>query len=281
QALRGRRISYVCMALVLSVRVNAAECSASPYHNQLSPDSNLLKLPFLDIFVARPVSISRGPHTHSNPPEGLFSVERPLRGHTRHGKVRLRWEVKQHRRDYIPWDSSMPAEWRKDYFRRPLTAEWHHTQMKTPAMDEPLIIFAVKKLWWGDPEPLAVRAVYSYTNENIATILANMGASDRAPWLQGIIGNLAVILLLFSLVASITAFLAHGNLRQRSRLLSLPLFLVAAFMCWWYERGVISGGLRLDLLIIYPLLLISFPLSISALVLSRPRKREQGNDPAP
>jgi hypothetical protein len=158
----------------------------------------------------------------------------------------------------------MPEAWRKTYFLRPFSEEWMSAAMVAPKIGEPLIVFAVK-----DMHPYlssyTVRAVFRFTDDNVATVLANMGPIDRDPVLQGLLGR---TILFFSASSIVMAILFFGVKHLRgwplvcagmlSAILSVAFYMV-------YERGMITGGIRLDLLLIYPAISIGV---IAALIVT-------------
>lgn len=242
--------------LLLSLALQV--CRADSLHDgpraSLPPDFFKLKAPYYSILVVAPLQLNAGPHCHSNPPRGMFRVMRVLKGHVAPERATMKWFVDgSEDESHVPWDSSMPPGLRDTAFLRPHTEAWKKTPMYAPQSGEPLLVFAIQEGPWRAPA-YDVREIFEYSEENVQTALANMGAMDRSPMLQA---PLLYAILLFPLAA--VALLIGGQMSIPLRrgwwaaagmlfgLVPLPLYLL-------YEGGMKTGGIRLDLIIAFPMI---------------------------
>lgn len=253
----------------------------------IEPDFGMLDRPFFEILVVSARQINPAPHTNEHPPRGIFEVHEVLRGHVKNDFVELVWSPPETGEDHEPplAGDSDPS------YRRPLKAEWYQRRLPAPGIGEKIVVFAVDM-----PRPLSdsaeetkgsayireiqkniaksrrtpfldVRAAFVFNDINRQTILNNMGLTDRNPRIQ-----VLVFLLLLSLTPFSIVLVALSFVFQRVRCvqllkaavlvagLSLPLYI-------YYETGNRTGGIRLDVFILYPALLVNVIVLAVAIIL--------------
>lgn len=264
----------------------APVCPADSLHDgpraDLPAGFHMLKQPWYTILAASVVELDPGPFCHTNPPAGVFRVDQVLRGHARTGSVRMTWELDHTDPDnYVPWDESMPGSWQRTYFLRPHTEAWNRTPMAAPTIGEKLIVFANRA-----GRAFTVREVFAYTESNAATVLANMGPTDRHPLVQGLLFH-AILVAPWLALAMFIASVASRRFQTRAWLsvqmlisvLVIPLYLL-------YESGNRTKGLRADLVILFPIMGIGVGVFVAAIATSiwrrvRTRKRQFCPPPLP
>lgn len=245
---------------------------------------------FIQILVVSADTLNDPPYNKGNPPRGVFTVHECLRGCVRATKVELCWSATETETDHLPWTNGMPEIWKNSYMQRPATPQWQKIPLPAPALSERIIVFAAenhrplsedaqrmtgtaysweitKNIWASKKMAYyEVRAVYSLNAVNRQTIAEYAGPSDRDPRIQGMLGSL---LLRCTPLWGLLFCLGFALPEPRRWLLWLPAVLVApASIVLWllFESGNVTGGIRIDLLIVVPALVLN---TVGAIVTAR------------
>ena len=223
-----------------------------PVGDVIAPSFYMLRNPWRGILLVSVTSVNAGPHCNTNPPAGTFRITRILRGFDRCREARFQWKIDSTgEENYVAWDSKMPRALKETYFLRPHTEEWCRSPIPSPPLDTPLIVFtdSIAAPWGGTYN---IDAIFTGTDDNIATVLNNMEETDRNPNMQMLFARTILILPLIS-AGMIIVLCLRRQLRRRSimmltwacAILPVPLYLI-------YESGNRTGGIRLDLFLLYP-----------------------------
>jgi hypothetical protein len=239
---------------------------------------------FFQILVVSADNLNDPPYTKANPPRGVFTVHeciRGYRGYVKNDKVELGWEATSNEKDHVPWSKDMPELWQRFYEERPGTREWQETQLPAPSLGQQIIVFAVpmprplsdtaKRLTgaahdqeiWKDIRAsrkmtyLEVRAAFALNATNRQTLVEYGGRTDRDPRIQ-----VPLMLLLPGCSPLWVALFGLGFALppQRRWRVWVPAILIApsSILLWLlYESGNVTGGIRIDLLIILPALALN------------------------
>ena len=208
-----------------------------------------------EILVVTAEKINPGPHNYGNPPSGQFKVEEALRrSRIRKDRVQLRWVARKHPSHYEQWNDSMPAEWRTRFYLRPLK----QAPLLALPLSEKLIVVAqiLPRKVQGLPA-LKVYEAYPYTESNLTTLRKHMGRTD---WPSFIL--LPLWIAVFLLIIPATRSLARSCTRDlpvQNREFRRGSILLATAMGLWvlFECGNVTGGIRVDLLLLFPLFILN------------------------
>jgi len=276
----------------------------------ISPSNSGLQRSFYQYLVVSVDKLNDGPHNNANPPRGVFTVEEQLRGKLRAKQVELMWKTKSEEKDHVPFSEGMPVEFSIHYSVRPGTPDWQKIVFPPPPIGERIIVFAQvyrrplsQSAQWtkGDARLreilkatsksrkmmpfLIVHAAYAYSESNRQVILGNMGPTDRDPMIQTIL----VCILLSCTPLSVLLFAIAFGISYRKRLLmwtcTVALAPVSVLVWILFETGNVTGGIRIDLFIIFPSLGINVIMALAAIIAMVihwiKHKREQSSPPSP
>lgn len=263
------------LRLTLLILMLSAVSASSNVMDWIDPADIILDQSFHLIIVAEAVELSKGPYTNSNPPRGIFRIHEVIRGHTRPKSAEIFWVARKPHEDFEPWTRGMPEDWRIKYYNRPLRGGWHERPFEGPAVGEKLIIFAVEENQLFRRPPL-LRAVLAlrYSKENRDIVMRNMAPADRHPRIQGHLLKLLVLAGPAALILLIVSTKTAGH--QKGLFIRIALGISAAHLPLYlfYEQGNRTGGIRIDLLVVYPALVVSaVVLVISVALLWRGRRQ--------
>jgi hypothetical protein len=207
-------------------------------------------------------------------------------------RVAAQWYRDPNENDVVPWSSDMPDRWRRFHWLRPGTPEWNNISVPVPMIDEKVIVFAQVAPsgernaadFALNKEPsltlLRIRGVFAYTETNIATLQQYMGRTD---WPTFIMIPLYFIVLALSVSASVF-FAISFNKEMSSHLRKLgrgTICIVSSFSLWMlYEYGNVTGGIRIDLLLLFPLFFLSGVLLILSGIVCVFKKIRKKSQPA-
>ena len=264
--------------IVLLASLASFACVADTVFEDIDPNDLILKQSFHIIAIVEAVSLSSEPHTNANPPSGAFRVNEVLRGYLKAESAECFWRTEKSPQDYEPWNDRMPESWRAQFYRRPLQKEWYARIIDAPRLGEKLIIFALQQHPEEREFPLLeiVRAVRA-TDKNTKIIINNMAPPDRNPHVQ----VCAMLILAGSgwgaLALAIMSFQWRKSPRKLKRVAAVSIlpFLLYVF----FETGNRTGGIRIDLVFIYPALLmngLSLVIASILLLIGKKRREEKG-----
>jgi hypothetical protein len=243
----------------------------------IPPDHPMLKSPFFVLLVVSADQINPGPHSNRNPPRGVFSVHEVLRGHFRAERVELEWTPSETPEDHVNGGPGEPRY--QDWYRQPKEPEWYDRSLPAPEVGEKIIVFAAVHASTSSELPyLDVRAAYRLTEENRHTVLRNMEPTDRHPTIQGYVLVIVALLAAASVTRLGWAFQRSAPGPRRALVHGAALCAASLLMYIYFEVGNRTGGIRVDLLLIYPILLFNFGVLIVAciwLAVRRSRGRTQ------
>lgn len=242
----------ICLLSTLPPAVNASIAQT------VEPGDALLEKSFHTILVVKTKNLNPGPYTNANPPTGQFDVEEVLRGQLDADVVELFWRPKKTLAEFEPWAKSMPEDWRIHFYRRPLREGWHQKQMLAPEIGERLIVFGLLQRPKASPVPSfkVVRAI-RYSPANRKVVVDHMAEPDRHPRIQG---KVFLCILGVSLLTFIFACLTPLVFPKSKKVLGIMLTMLVAACSFplyvFYEIGIKTGGIRIDVLILYPALFV-------------------------
>lgn len=248
-------LAYLCIRTPVVANINPI----------MSPSDPILKSPIHDILVVKLKKMTnKEPYTNSNPPHGLFYVKECLRSAENAEVVSLFWSPKKTGGDFEPWTEAMPDDWRVKFYKRPLLADWVERPMEDPDADNMLIVFGLVQPEGSEVQPnyKVVRCI-PYSHENKDIITSNITRADRAPKIQGSI--LMGLLGIGSLNAGLSFLFLYMRNKQGAIIRGEIMIILTTFMlCLYlvYEQGYRTGGIRIDLFLIYPLILVSILSSV-------------------
>jgi len=268
-------------ALFLSLAVLSAQ--AQDLSHGLIPEVPKTSFaPFNELLVVSAETLNPGPHNNGNPPKGLFRIHRILRrGKITGEEVHLRWVAGKFLSHYEEWEPSMPEDWRIRFDRRPLKPGWEALPLPAPPLGEKIIIVAQHE---DEPptnvQTLTVYAAYPSTENNLAIILKHMGRTDWSPRLLAYLFRGVFILAVLAAGRLASSFVKDLAIQKRRLKLGGILF-GASFLLWLvFEYGNVTGGIRIDLLFLFPLFLLSIALLIASGAVLKFRIHRQDKDGA-
>jgi len=246
--------------------------------------------PFVKILVVSADKLNDPPHNNSNPPRGMFTVHECLRGHVGASKVELGWMVRSNEADHMPWTSDMPVTWQQFYWERPGTDEWSRRSLPAPPMGERIIVFAVethrpmsceakqtkgwnhireirKNISASERLPyFEVREVFAFTDSNREIIRRSAGPADRDPRIQRLLARVFISCTFACLILFGVAFGSPPRRRVFLWIATIGVALLSVLVWGLFESGNVTGGIRIDLFIIFPMLGINLLAAFAAVV---------------
>lgn len=242
----------------------------SDFHEQL------LNNPHFDIIVVRVVEIEEGHDTHGNPPRVSIEVMEVIRGDLRTKVLPAHFEAPP-----IP-----PEHYGKRIGRYEVlpTAEWAGIQFTPPAIGQKLIVFT-QQMRSDFRGPVQVIGAYEFSDENKNTVLRNMAPPERSgriqfPLFLAMLALPVVALVLFGICWAVSLpFAVRALLRGLALLLCVAVFPIYLY----YESGVsIHTNIRVDLLLLYPALLINIAVLVAGIVsVFMKRRKRTSEQPVP
>lgn len=258
-----KTISHVVLVLVMLLNTASGRGLNDGIATVVPDDHPMLSGPFFTFMVVSADRLSSEPHSNANPPEGVFTVHEVLRGLVSEEKVELKWKPSDTPEDHI--DGGPGEREHQNWYRQPLVSEWYARPLPGPRLGERIIVFAVKQSSPSSPvQSYDVRAAFSLTEDNRRTVLQTMGPTDRQPKAQRML--LLTITLLAAVSVSRLAASFRGTLTIRNRALvhgSLAwVTSLIVYLC--FEAGNRTGGIRIDLFLLYPMLAFNLVLLLAA-----------------
>lgn len=223
---------------------------------------------FYLILVVSAERLNPAPHTNENPPTGVFTIHERIRGYLREERVAAQWWIKPSEEDVLPWAEGMPDMSDRFYWLRPGKPEWNRIPVPAPSIGQRIIVFAQEApssersaaqfALTDEPDLtlLRVRGVFKYNDANIATLRQHMGRTD---WPLFLMGPLWLIVFVFAIIAPVIMVSSFCKESARhSRRLRLGCILYVASLALWllFEYGNVTGGIRVDLLLLFPLFIL-------------------------
>jgi hypothetical protein len=234
-----RQLAQVLLLLLGSATIfSKALAAPSQIIEQVRDSDTLIRQPWVHILVVTVTSMEPGPNSNAQPPRGRVVVDQVLKGHSFGREISIIWE---------PIPSKFPA-----------TSEWKTRQIPAPSVGEKLIVAGQHSdflrpdptgaLKWEMPR-FEVRQTYRFSQNNVETILANKGPTDRHPIPQLISFFGAITLCGLSLLRAFTPSRTGKRMRRAWLLYAFALGGYA-----FYESGTLSANIRVDLLLVFPIL---------------------------
>jgi len=223
---------------------------------------------FIQVMVVTPQTMNPGPHNHGIPPRGEFLVDELIRGnYVKTDRIELLWAAKRLTCHFVEWDESMPQDWRISYYKRPMKSGWEDIPLPPPPLGEKIIVFARRESKHdgkGNFPLYTVLGAFAYSDANIAALRRHMGRTD---WPPSVLVSLLLVVFILAIVA--TGRLASSFVKdlalQRRRLKLGGILFGASFILWLaLEYGNVTGGIRIDLLLLFPLFLLSIILLVAS-----------------
>ena len=242
---------------------------------------------FYEILVVSADSLNPAPHTNKNPPNGVFTVHERIRGHLRQNRIAAYWYRMPSKSDVPPWSDGMPETWKWIYWHRPTNPEWNAIPVPAPEIGQKVIVFG--QVNPGDERNMAsyalsvepdltmlrVRAVYKYTSENVATLRQHMGRTDWPPFVMVPL-CLAAFTLAIASVGRLVSSSTKNIVIHSRRLRQGGTLFVASLLSWLlFECGNVTGGIRVDLLFLFPLFMLAAILLVASGTSWRFKKSKQ------
>lgn len=223
---------------------------------------------FYQILVVSAERLNPAPHTNENTPTGIFTVHERIRGHLREKRVAARWWIMPSEEDVLPWAEGMPHMSDRFYWLRPGKPEWNRIPVPAPSIGQRIIVFAQEApstersaahfALTDEPDLtlLRVRGVFAYTDANIATLRQHMGRTDWPPFVMGPLW-LAVFILATGAAGRLASSFSKEFALHSRRLRLGGVLLTASIVLWLlFEYGNVTGGIRVDLLLLFPLFIL-------------------------
>ena len=220
---------------------------------------------FYLILVVSAERLNPGPHTNENPPCGIFSVHERIRGYLKDERVAVRWDRQPSEADVLPWSEGMPDMSDSFHWLRPGKPEWNSIAVPPPEIGEKIIVFAqvapsdersaADFVLADEPDLklLRVRGVFAYSEANVSTLRQYMGRTDWPSFIMGPL-LLAVFVLAVAAAARLATSFAKDVDAHTRRLKRGGILFVASLVLWMlYECGNVTGGLRVELLLLFPI----------------------------
>ena len=284
------------ISLVVSVLVVTSPALAWDLTRGIEPTVPSDEIPsFYLILVVSAERLNSAPHTNENPPTGIFTVHERIRGHLKEDRVAARWYRMPGEDDVVPWSSEMPDMWKRFHWLRPGTPEWNNIPVPAPAIGQKIIVFAqvapsdernaAHSALSVEPDLtlLRVRGVFAHTEANVATLRHHMGRTDWPPFVMGPLW-LAVFILAAGAAGRLASSFAK-ELATHSRRLRLGGILFVSSLALWllFEYGNVTGGIRVDLLLLFPLFILDIILLIAsggAWMFRKSKQEKESQQPA-
>lgn len=224
------------------------------------------KIPsFYLILVVSTESLNPTPHTNENPPCGIFSVHERIRGYLKENRVAFRWWRFPEEDDVLPWSEGMPNMSAHFHWLRPGKPSWNRIPVPAPETGKKIIVFtqvapsdelsAAHFALSAEPDLtlLRVRGVFAHTEANVTTLRQHMGRTDWPPFVLRPLW-LAVFILAACAAGRLASSFSKERARHSRRLRLGAIAFVAALVLWLlFEYGNVTGGIRVDLLLLFPL----------------------------
>ena len=225
------------IALLLSL--TDAVCSSEVFP-EVFPDTYALDNPLMFIFAATVEQINPNQNKNTEPEDsaGVLTVTEVIRGHNiKVGRISARWNLVDN-----------PVR----------TARNQPPQNPRPLkIGDKVIVFS----WLDDNGAAVVNYFYEFTDENRQSVLTYMAPPEWAP---GIKLLLFLLILIFPVLGLITLVLYYSLKSDSGKMKSLYLFSIVAPILTSvayliYESGISTySNIRVDLLIIWPVVIGSF-----------------------
>ncbi|MFA7172951.1 MAG: hypothetical protein WC340_05975 [Kiritimatiellia bacterium] len=220
---------------------------------------------FYLILVVSAERLNPEPHTNENPPTGIFTVHERIRGYLKEDRVAAQWHRMPSEEDVLPWAEGMPDMSDRVHWFRPGKPEWNRIPVPAPDIGKKIIIFAqvapscersaAHFALSAEPDLtlLRVRGVFDHTEANVAILRQHMGRTDWPPFVMGSLW-LAVVVLAIGAAGRLATSFAKDFADHTRRLKLGGILFVASLVLWvLFEYGNVTGGIRVDLLLLFPL----------------------------
>lgn len=226
--------------LIVLLVLLAGKSYGSEVFPEIFPDSQPLKNPRVYIFIGKVEKISKN---HANDLiegefDGELDVSEVIRGHGMDiGKVAAKWS--SHEKPLIL------SRYEPPQIARPL---------KT---GDRVIAFS----WLRDDGTAIINYLIEYSDKNRATVLGNMAPAE---WSAGVQIFLILLMAGFPLIALALYLFSKFRISTRRKMRLVKAFIMGAplltlFSYFIYESGIsIYSNIRVDLLIVWPLVIGSF-----------------------
>ena len=258
-----KTISRVVLLLVMLLSTASGRGLNDGIATVVPDDHPMLAGPFFTFMVVSADRLSSEPHSNANPPEGIFTVHEVLRGLVSAEKVELKWKPSDAPEDHI--DGGPGQREHQNWYRQPLASEWYGRPLPGPTLGEKIIVFAVKQSSPSSPvQRYDVRAAFRLTDDNRQTVLREIGATDRRPNAQRMILLTITILAAVSVSRLAAAFRGTLTIRNRALVHGSLAWVISLIVYLYYEAGNRTGGIRVDLFLLYPMLAFNLVLLLAA-----------------
>jgi hypothetical protein len=213
-----------------------------------------LENPHFDAVVVSVLSSDDRGATNGDPPTSRVRVEEVLRGRGQPEFMRAVWQAQPG-----PGDYEVTARFRDGEYVEPVTEErWYREPLLGPGPGERLIVFYADEEADGS---VSVQVAYRGTERNVTNAVANLAPPERSAWVQAPL----FFVIVLSPVACLALFVLSlvrrfpDVLRRRFAVAVAPIPLLALLLYLYYESGIsVYTNIRVDLLLVYPALLLAF-----------------------
>lgn len=232
-------------------------------------DRQLLENPHFDIMVVSFLEVDGEESTNANPPKGKMEVIEILRGSLKSHVIPAVFNSPpippKHQKEWIGYTKAIPTE------------EWSNMLFEGPKIGKRLIVFT-QQLPLNPLGHAEIITAYEFSEGLKEMVIREMVPPERSGTVQL---PLFLLILGMPLACLILLIVSSKSLNAKPKRLTIFMSLMVFAIYAYYESGIsIHTNIRVDLLLIYPVLLGNVAILIVAsaqLFQSVVRKRKQAN----